>query len=173
MSSFTVLCLSSGPSFSSFHPSPFSPPTPLLTHSYMLDALDPAFRDERIKAIVYDSCPPMSDTLAFGGWLSFFLKRPWIKPYVAPLFQPYRSICGINDAWEAENRARMFGPDAVLPRGAHSLFMHGRNDPVLNHDYVKSFVEDVGKHAAAGVNVQEVEFERARHAMAVVEQPEE
>jgi hypothetical protein len=41
----------------------------------------------------------------------------------------------------------MFGPDAVVPRSAHCLFMHGRNDPVLDQDYVSSVVEDIQKHA--------------------------
>ena len=71
------------------------------TMVYMLDNLDPEWRDANVKAIVYDSCPPKSDTLAFGGWLSFALKRPWLKPYLAPFFHPYRWCVGITPEWEA------------------------------------------------------------------------
>ena len=143
------------------------------TMVYMLDNLDPEWRDANIKAIVYDSCPPRSDVLAFGGWLSFALKCPWIKRYVAPLFHPYRWYAGITCEWEAENHAKMFGGSAVLPRSAHSLFMHGRNDPVLDVDYLETFIEDVHEHAALGACCQQVTFEKARHAMAVVENPDE
>lgn len=142
------------------------------TMIYMLSYMEPEWRDERVKAIMFDSSPPQSDIHAFGGWLSFATKQPWLAAF-AFIFEPYRMYQGINDEWEAGNHARMFGPGAVIPRGAHVLFMHGRNDPVLNTDYVGSFIADVKDHAEPGANVQEVIFEKARHAMAVVENPED
>jgi hypothetical protein len=38
---------------------------------------------------------------------------------------------------------------------------------------VDSFIADVKEHAEPGANVQEVVFEKARHAMAVVENPQD
>jgi hypothetical protein len=139
---------------------------------YMLAAMDPAWRDQRVKAIAFDSSPPKSDVHAFGGWLSFATQKPFMRN-LAPLFEPYRMYQGIDARWEAENHGRMFGPAAVIPRGAHCLFMRGRNDPVLNADYVDSFIADVKAHAGPNTNIQEVLFEKARHAMAIVESPDE
>jgi hypothetical protein len=45
------------------------------TMMYMFSHMDPAWREERLKAIVFDSCPPKSDIYAFGGWLSFATKQ--------------------------------------------------------------------------------------------------
>jgi len=142
------------------------------TMIYMLHHMDPAWRDEKVKAIMFDSSPPKSDIYAFGGWLAFATKQPVMKN-LAFIFEPYRMYQGINSEWEAGNHARMFGPAAVIPRSAHCLFIQGRNDPVLDTGYVDSFMADVREHAKEGANVQSVLFEKARHAMAVVENPEE
>ena len=123
---------------------------------YTFHHLDPAWKNERVKAIAFDSCPPKSDIYAFGGWLSFASKTPMIKPYFSWIFHPYRMYCGIHAEWEEENQNRMFGDTSVLPRGAHCLFMRGRNDPVLDEDYVTNFIEDVKLHAQPGTNIQEV-----------------
>lgn len=142
------------------------------TMVYMFSHMDPAWRNERVKAIMFDSSPPKSDVNAFGGWLAFATKQPWVKN-LAFIFQPYRIYQGINDKWESENHARMFGEDAVIPRNAHCLFIRGQNDPVLDSDYVDSFIADVKEHANPGANVQDVRFQKARHAMAVVENPDD
>jgi hypothetical protein len=134
--------------------------------------MDRDWRDERVKAIMFDSSPPKSDIHAFGGWLSFATKQPWAKQ-LSFMFYPYRMYQGINDKWEAENHARMFGAEAVIPRGAHCLVMRGRNDPVLDAEYVDDFIADLKQHANKDTNVQEINFEKARHAMAVVESPSE
>jgi hypothetical protein len=141
------------------------------TMLYMFQNLDSEWKDKNIKAIVFDSCPPMSNKEAFAGWASFAMKQPNIRSLVAPLFIPYMAYCGITDEWRQENHLKMFGPNAVIPRGAHCLFMRGKNDPVLNPEYVSSFIADVQKHQKA--NVQEIIFSKARHAMSVVEYPEE
>ena len=69
------------------------------------------------------------------------------------------------------NHTMMFGESSVIPRGAHCLFLHGKNDPVLDNGYIGSFVSDLQQYQHA--NVQEVHFQKARHAMSVVEHPEE
>ena len=142
------------------------------TMIYMLEALPKEWRDRYVRAIFFDSCPPMSDTLAFGGFVEFFFKRKGLRELSAPLFQPYRALCGIDAEWEAANHRRMFGESAVIPRGAHCLFMHGRNDPVLNNEYIQSFIRDIRQHREPGVEVNEATFEKTRHSLAIIEEPE-
>ena len=142
------------------------------TMIYMLEALPAAWRDRYVRAIFFDSCPPMSDTLAFGGFVEFFFKRKGLRELSAPFFQPYRALCGIDAEWEAANHRRMFGESAVIPRGAHCLFMHGRNDPVLNNDYIQKFIRDIRQHRESGVEVSEATFEKTRHSLAIIEEPE-
>ena len=155
---------------------------PIVVHSisgsfwtmiYMFEHLDPEWREENVKAIVFDSCPPKSDIYAFGGWLSFMLKKHYLKNYVAHLFYPYMWYCGITDEWRKWNHSRMFGASAVIPRNAHCIFMHGKMDPVLNYEYLNEFIEDIKKYQHPSANVSEIQFERSRHAMSVVDYPEE
>jgi len=143
------------------------------TMVYMLEALGQGWRDEHVRALAFDSCPPKSDIYAFGGFVAFRFGNPALKNIAAPFFQPYRALCGIDDAWEAENHARMFGAAAVIPRAAQLLFMHGRNDPVLDGAYVASFVADCRERALPGATIAECTFERSRHSMAVVEHPKD
>lgn len=142
------------------------------TMIYMLDALPKDWREQYVRAIFFDSCPPKSDTLAFGGFVEFFFKRKGLRELSAPLFQPYRALCGIDAEWEAANHARMFGETACIPRRAHCLFMHGRNDPVLNHEYLREFIGDMRKHKEEGAEISEVTFEKTRHSLAIIEEPE-
>ena len=58
-----------------------------------------------------------------------FPHQKWRGKFIVALLCYLRHPSG-----QAENHSRMFGPGAVLPRSAHSLFMHGRNDPVLDVD---------------------------------------
>jgi alpha-beta hydrolase superfamily lysophospholipase len=149
------------------------------TALYTLEALPRDWRERNVRALVFDSCPPKSDALAFGGWAAFALRRPWLKPWIAPLFEPYRWLCGINEAWEAENARRMDPRDerCVLPEGASVLVFHGTRDPVLDNAYVHAFADSITAARARGaseedVGVSHVVLERARHAMAVVDEPE-
>ena len=144
------------------------------TMIYMLEYMDKGWRDEHIKAVVFDSCPPESDIYAFGGWLAFAMKRHYLKPYLSHLFYPYMFACGITDKWRQENHLKMFGENAVIPRNASILFVHGRDDPVLNLEYVNKFVSDIRNHRQSeNVCVTQKTFEKARHAMSVVDYPEE
>ena len=131
------------------------------------------WREKYVKAIVCDSCPPMSDVYAFGGWLAFALKRPYLKPYISPLFYPYMYVCGITEEWRHENALKMFGQSSVIPRNASILFLHGKNDPVLNKDYLMKFVSDIKAHQSPNASVTEKQFDRSRHAMSVIDYPEE
>lgn len=58
----------------------------------------------------------------------------------------------------------------VVPRSAHCLFVRGRNDPVLEPQYVDSFYAFLKARTTASVELHL--FEKAQHAMAVVEHPE-
>ena len=155
---------------------------PLVIHSisgafwtmiYTLEYMNEDWRDEYVKAIVFDSCPPMSDVHAFGGWMAFMLKRNYLKPYMAPLFYPYMYICGITEEWRKENEKKMFGETSVIPRNANILFLHGKHDPVLNNDYLDRFVSDIRNHHSQHASVTEKVFDRSRHAMSVIDYPEE
>lgn len=143
------------------------------TMIYTLEYMNKDWRDKHVKAIVFDSCPPMSDVHAFGGWMAFMLKKNNLKPFLSPLFHPYMYICGITDVWRKENDLKMFGNTSVIPRDANILFLHGRNDPVLNNEYVESFVQDIKSHQSPNASVTEKVFERSRHAMSVIDYPEE
>jgi hypothetical protein len=76
------------------------------TMIYMLEYMDADFRNEKVKAIMFDSSPPMSDIYAFGGWLSFATKQAWLKN-LSFVFEPYRMYQGINSEWESANYKRM------------------------------------------------------------------
>ena len=143
------------------------------TMIYTLEYMNKDWRDKNVKAIVFDSCPPMSDVHAFGGWMAFMLKKNYLKPVLSPLFHPYMIVCGITDAWRKENAAKMFGQTSVIPRSANILFLHGRSDPVLNNEYLASFVQDIKSHQSSTASVTEKVFERSRHAMSVIDYPEE
>ena len=143
------------------------------TMIYTLQYMKKEWRDEYVKAIVFDSCPPMSNVHAFGGWMAFMLKKNYLKPILSPLFHPYMIICGITDAWRQENHLKMFGQTSVIPRNANILFLHGRKDPVLDNNYLESFVQDLKSHQSPNASVTEKVFERSRHAMSVIDYPEE
>ena len=66
---------------------------------YTSQFMDKKWREENVKAIVFDSSPPKSDCYAFGGWLAFLLKRNHMKPYLAHLFHPYIWYAGITEEW--------------------------------------------------------------------------
>ena len=64
------------------------------------------------------------------------------------------------------------GDDAcVVPKDAACLFVRGRNDPVLEPQYVDAFYAHLKARSTAAV--EWTLFDRAQHAMAVVEAPEQ
>lgn len=67
----------------------------------------------------------------------------------------------------------MFGQTSVIPRGVHILFLPGQSDPVLNNDYLASFVQDMKSHQSFTASVTEKVFECSRPAMSVIDYPEE
>ena len=143
------------------------------TMIYTLEYMNKDWRDQNVKAIVFDSCPLMSYVHAFGGWMAFMLKRNYLKPYLSPLFHPYMSFAGITEDWRRENEKKMFGSTSLIPRNANILFLHGKCDPVLNHDYLEKFVSDIREHQSPNASVTEKVFEHSRHAMSVIDYPEE
>ena len=58
----------------------------------------------------------------------------------------------------------------VVPKGAACLFVRGRNDPVLEPQYIDAYYAYLKARSTASVDWHL--FERAQHAMAVVEAPE-
>jgi hypothetical protein len=44
------------------------------TAIYTLSFLPAEWRDCHVRAIMFDSCPPMSNVQTFGGWLAWFLQ---------------------------------------------------------------------------------------------------
>lgn len=149
------------------------------TAMYMLAALPPKWREAHVRAIMFDSCPPCSDVQAFGGWLAWFLqarsggalRADVLKPVVSHLFHPVRPLVGIDGAWTAQNHERMFGEEGcVVPKGAACLFVRGRHDTVLESTYVDAYADFLKSRTTA--TVEQTCFEKAQHAMAVVEDPE-
>ena len=65
---------------------------------YALNAMEKSWRDKRVRAIMFDSCPPQTDVYAFGGWLSWFCQAKFgipaakSKPLLAQLFHPVRLL---------------------------------------------------------------------------------
>eukprot|EP00051_Salpingoeca_urceolata_P032547 m.16255 g.16255 ORF g.16255 m.16255 type:complete len:368 (+) comp5196_c0_seq1:243-1346(+) len=130
---------------------------------------DPTFLERRLKAIVFDSCPPKSDIFAFGGWFCYAFKldpKTW-QPIVSQFFRPYRWARGITAQFEHENDVRM---KTVIPKGVHTLFMHGRNDPVLDTEYVTEYANFLRGHT--GAFSVELLFDRSRHSMGIVDFPQ-
>ena len=140
---------------------------------YMLEHLDKSWKEENVKAIVFDSCPAMSDLEAFEGWLTVRLEQTSLNSFLAPLFQPFLSFCGVTDDWRKENHKKMFGEDSVIPRNANILVIYGKDDPVLNRMYISSFVEDLQKHKSPEASVTEKQFDNSIHAMSIREHKEE
>ena len=139
---------------------------------HTLEYMDKEWRDENVKAIVFDSSPPEINCYAFGGWLAFLLKRNHLKPYLAQLFHPYIWFAGLKE-WRREIAKLMFGVTAVIPRNANMLFIHGKNDPVLDYDYLADFIADLRVHKAPNASVIEKIFPNSRHAMSLIEKQEE
>ena len=140
---------------------------------YMLEHLDKSWREDKVKAIVFDSCPAMSDLEAFEGWLSVRLEQTSLNSFLAPLFNPFLSFCGVTDDWRTENHKKMFGEDSVIPRNANILFIYGKDDPVLNRMYINSFVEDLQKYKSPEATVSEKQFDNSVHAMSIREHKDE
>jgi hypothetical protein len=128
---------------------------------YVMEYLGQAYREEHLRAIAFDSCPPRAGTAAFAGWASFALQRPWVKNVLGPAFLPFLAYQGITPEWQQENHNRMFGSACVIPANAHLCLMHGRNDPVLELDYVREFAHGLRERSTA--TVSEVVFPKARH----------
>ena len=59
----------------------------------------------------------------------------------------------------------------VVPRNAACLFVRGRNDPVIEPQYVDEFYAFVKARSTANVSLHL--FEKSQHAMAIVEAPEQ
>lgn len=136
---------------------------------YILEFMPPAWREEYVKTIVFDSSPPKSDVYAFGGWFCYAMKlnpKLW-KPLVSQLFHPYRLYSGINSKWEAENANRM---KTCIPKSAHILFMHGRNDPVLDTQYISEYADFL--RASGSASCVELLFDKSRHSMGIIDNPE-
>ena len=138
----------------------------------MLENMEKGWRDENVKAIVFDSCPAMSDKEAFASWMSVRLEHPWLKPFLAPLFIPFMAFCGITNDWRGQTHAKMFGENSLLPRNASILFIYGTNDPVLNRRYLKSFINDIKKHKSTKACISEKEFDSV-HTLSIREYKEE
>ena len=199
------------------------------TGMFMLAHLEPSFREKRIRAIMFDSCPPKSDVYAFGGWLSWLIQaktklpsrltKPIVSQLFHPVLNPVRPMFGIDAAWRAQNDRWMFGgdgtrgeaaralpraagatvpecaklaeaaartaaiaalhvppadadyDDAVVPRSTACLFLRGRNDPVLEPQYVDAYYAFLKARTTSSVEWHL--FEKSQHAMAVVEAPEQ
>ena len=82
-------------------------------------------------------------------------------------------FAGITEDWRRENEKKMFGRTSVIPRNANILFLHGKYDPVLNNEYLEKFVSDIREHQSPNASVTEKVFERSRHAMSLIDYPEE
>tara|TARA_B110000208_G_C11613255_1_gene374416 strand:- start:35 stop:745 length:711 start_codon:yes stop_codon:yes gene_type:complete len=145
----------------------------MITMSYIPRAL----REKSVRAITFDSTPPMSDIYAFGGWLCYALRinpARW-KPIVAHLFHPYRWCMGITAKWEETiMKPRLFGETTCcVPPSANVLFINGSNDPVLDREYVSAFADFLSKRATNGATVEQQIFPKVRHSMMILDYPAE
>jgi len=138
--------------------------------------LSPSWRERRVRAIMFDSCPPEDDIYAFGGWVAWLLQAKLgipaasSKPYISPLFHPIRWGLGITAAFTTKTVSWMRGDGCVVPKSAVCLFIRGVNDPVLRPSYIDDWADYLKARTSAHVESRLIE--RAQHAMAVVEAPE-
>jgi hypothetical protein len=145
---------------------------------WALESLNKDWRDEYIKAIVFDSAPVLKDVHCLSGWMAFMLKRNHLKPYISHLFYPLISsyiflYAGNTDDRMKQDGLSTFGNTSVIPRYARILFLYGKNEPVLDYDYLQKFILDRKKHQYYDKSVTEIVFERSRHAMSLLDCPEE
>lgn len=141
-----------------------------------LAAMDPDWRERRLRAIMFDSAPPRADVYAFGGWASWYLNLKTglptrlTKPLVSHLFHPV--FWSLPSGWMEHNHRLMFDDKlCVVPRRAACLFIRGRGDPVLNPDYMDAFAAFLESRSIACV--ERALFQKSKHAMAVVDDPAE
>jgi hypothetical protein len=145
---------------------------------WALESLNKDWRDEYVKAIVFDSAPVLRDVKCFGGWIAFMLKRDHLNPYLSHLLYPLLSSYFFSYAGNTDDRIKQdylntFGNTSVIPRYARILFLYGKNEPVLNYDYLQKFILDRKEHQYYDKSVTEISFERSRHALSLVDCPEE
>ena len=151
------------------------------TMLYAFRFLEPQWREQKVKAVVFDACPPRSDKYAFSGWVASVTKQPWVQTTFAALFVPYLAWCGVDAAWLRKERAMMYGDGrsttrtSVMPRGAHYLFVRGSDDPVVDGAHISAFAAHLREQAQAGMRVEEFTFEGAGsgHAKALAARPDE
>jgi hypothetical protein len=140
--------------------------------TFTLAHMDPAWREKRVKAIMFDSC---------AGFFSWFLQTKFgipgklSKQVLAPLLRPVIGLLSegaVDTEWLAQNERWCFGDDdeCVFPRSAVCLLVRGRNDPVLEGEFVDSFAAHLRRRTKA--QVESRLFERAQHAMGVVDAPD-
>lgn len=145
------------------------------TVMFVLAHTDKQWRKKNVRAIMFDSCPPKPDERAFAGWMAWFLRvklglPPRLtKPILAPCFLPVLPIAGINAEWNAQNDKWVRGDGCVIPRSTACLFVRGRNDPVLEAEFVDDWAAYL--QARTTSHVESRLFEKAQHAMAMVEAP--
>ena len=136
---------------------------------YMLEHMDKDWREENVKAIVFDSCPAMNDVYSVGGWLTF---NSYLKPYVSPLFDPYVYLKEVTEDWRYENHLKIFGKNSVIPKNANILFLHAEHDPILNKKYLSKFVDDIRVHQSSKACVTEEEFDVSKNCISILNYPE-
>jgi hypothetical protein len=148
--------------------------------TYMLAHMTPEWRERRVRAIMFDSCPPKPDHAAFGGFFAWYLQvklgvpARLSKPVVSRLCQPFIGLLSegaIDQDWLAQNDRWMWDEqECAIPRAAALLFIRGRNDTVLDAEHVDAFAAFLKTRSSS--TVESRLFERAQHAMAVLEAPE-
>lgn len=140
---------------------------------YGLRAMRPHVRS-RLRGIVFDSSPPTSQTDAFAGWASHALKRQFLKPYLMPVFVPYRAAMGITPDWEAQVEKWMFGgpEEELIPRTTHVTFIKCKSDPVVCPDNHDRFLRHIADTRSGDARVDSVELLHARHALGIVDAEE-
>ena len=107
-----------------------------------LDNMNSNWRDKYVRAVVFDSSPVPCDVHTAGAGIAFLLKRNNLKPYLSPLFYPYFFLSGMTDEYRTQHDRKMFGHLSVIPRNSGMLFLYGRNDPVMNYEYLQKFISD-------------------------------
>jgi len=137
---------------------------------YMLEHMQKEWREENVKAIVFDSCPAENDVYSLGGWFTF---NSYLKPYVSPLSDPYNYLSDVTEDWRYENHLKIFGKNSVIPKNANILFIHAEHDPILNKQYLAKFVEDIKVHQSSKACITEEEFDKSQNTMSVIDYREE
>ena len=142
----------------------------------ILSNMDENWRERYIKLIVLDSSPCLPDICSLNGLLKeLYDSHHLTRYYMLCLYKHYYELLtyasiteDIRQAWYRKS----FGSTSVIPTKSNLLLLYGKNDQVLNHNFLEKFIIDAKRNRSKEARVDIKKFDSTRHAMAIVDYPD-